>query len=86
MEPSVSAFLNAESRWPVKDFRTLRRLVLASGRVSVAPDPQTRARPGGHAPCGPSGASARRAEPAPGLPAPRFLENPVSGMLISAWF
>lgn len=35
----MSAFLNAEIRWPVKDFRSLRRLVLVSGRVSVAPDP-----------------------------------------------
>lgn len=59
MEPSVTAFLNSEIRWTVKDFRTPRRSGFRAGERRAPP-------PAPCAPCGPRGASGLRAEPARG--------------------
>lgn len=82
MEPNVVSFSNLEIRW-AKIFRTLRCLGFGvshcrgrSMRVPAAVRPEV--------PTGPGSCKPSRAVADP--PAPRFLENRVSAMLISAPF
>lgn len=79
MEPNVVSFLNTRILWARNDFFNSERFWLQGWSAS------------GQTPCGPSvlassGALGDMSRVISGPPAPRFLENRVSAMLISAPF